>query len=257
MFSLLLRTGWSWIDDVPTLKRVSLVLLHPIGLTPACWDAVGLEEAFKATYPGHGNRSIADRPYSLGDLADEIAEATDGALDVVGVSMGGMLAQHLAVRHPHRVRSLLLACTTAAVERDAMLERATLTEAQGVAPMVGTTLARWFAPATLAARPEHPGVAYARGSLLALDAKAFADGWRAIAEHDLLARLPELTIPVTCLAGEHDVSTPPSVMEAIRERVPASRFVVEDCAHMVHLERPREFARAVREHLEWASSSPA
>jgi 3-oxoadipate enol-lactonase len=216
---------------------------------------VGLEEAFKPTYPGHGERPIADRPYSLGDLSDEIAEATDGEIDVVGVSMGGMLAQHLAVRHPRRVRSMLLACTTARVERDAMLERATLAETQGVAAMVGHTLARWFTPATLAARPEHPAVAYARASLLALDAKAFADGWRAIAEHDLLVRLPELAIPVTCLAGEHDVSTPPSVLAAISERISASRFVVQDCAHMVHLERPRDFGRAVREHLEWASSS--
>jgi pimeloyl-ACP methyl ester carboxylesterase len=229
------------------------VLLHPIGLSPACWEAVGFEEAFKPTYPGHGKRAIADRPYSLGDLADEIAEATAGALDVVGVSMGGMLAQHLAIRHPRRVRSMLLACTTARVEGDAMLERATLAEAHGLAAMVDPTLARWFTPATLAAHPEHPGVAHARESLLALDPTAFADGWRAIAEHDLLARLPELAIPVTCLAGEHDVSTPPSALEAIREQISGSRFVVQDCAHMVHLERPREFAREVREHLQWAS----
>jgi pimeloyl-ACP methyl ester carboxylesterase len=234
---------------------MSVVLLHPIGLNPACWDGLGFEEAFKPTYPGHGGRPIADRPYSLGDLADEIAEATDGTLDVVGVSMGGMVAQHLAIRHPRRVRSMLLACTPAGVERDAMLERATLAEAQGLAAMAGPTLERWFTPATLAARPEHPADAYARQSLLALDPKAFADGWRAVAGHGLLARLAELAMPVTCLAGEHDVSTPPSVLEAIRERISVSRLVVQDCAHMVHLERPHEFARAVRQHLEWASDS--
>jgi pimeloyl-ACP methyl ester carboxylesterase len=232
---------------------MTLLLLHPIGLSPACWEGLGFVQALKPTYPGHGDRPIAERPYSLGDLADEIAEATDGPLDAVGVSMGGMLAQHLAVRHPRRVRSLLLACTIAAVDRGAMLERATLAETHGLAAMVGPTLARWFAPATLAARPEHPGVVYARESLLALDARAFADGWRAIADHDLLARLPELAIPVTCLAGRQVVSTPPSTLEAMRERIPVSRSVLQDCAHMVHLERPREFARAVREHLEWAS----
>jgi 3-oxoadipate enol-lactonase len=137
---------------------------------------VGFEEAFTPTCPGHGKRLIADQPYSLGHLADEIAETTDDALDVVAVSMGGMLAQHLAVRHPRRVRSMLLACTTAGVEGDTMLERAGLAEAHGLAAMVGPTLARRFTAATLAARPEHPAVAYARESLPAIDPKAFADG---------------------------------------------------------------------------------
>src|SRR2546423_5053787 len=105
-----------------------------------------------------------------------------------------MVAQHVALRHPERFRSLLVACTGAAVEPGGMLERAAEVEARGIHGVLETTLERWFTPAALAAVPEHPGVAYARRTLLALDPGSFADGWRAIAGHDVRARLGEIEV---------------------------------------------------------------
>ena len=60
----------------------------------------------------------------MASLADEVADAYDPPLHLIGVSMGGMVALNVAVRHPDRVGSVLVACTGAAVDPDVMRERA-------------------------------------------------------------------------------------------------------------------------------------
>lgn len=228
----------------------TLVLLAPIGLDAGCWDSVDLPpSARRHELPGFGARPRAATQPTMASLADEVVDTYDGPLDLVGVSMGSMVAQNTAVRHPGRVRSLVLACTGAAVDRDAMLRRAGDVEEQGMAGVLDETLQRWFPADVLATAPEHPGVAYARSTLLELDARCFADGWRAIATHDVRARLGEIGAPTTCIAGASDpVGTPERVGE-LADGVSGARLVVLDTGHMPHLERPSAFAAALREHF--------
>jgi pimeloyl-ACP methyl ester carboxylesterase len=182
-------------------------------------------------------------------LADEVADAYGGPLDLVGVSMGAMVAQNVGIRHPERVRSLVVACTGAAVERGAMMRRAEEVEEKGMTGVLTETLQRWFTPPALAVRPEHPGVAYARETLLALDARSFADGWRAIATHDVRTRLPEISAPTTCILGTSDPVGTRERVEQVATGVRNGRLVVLEGPHMLHLEQPAAFAAAVRDHL--------
>jgi pimeloyl-ACP methyl ester carboxylesterase len=187
----------------------------------------------------------------MATLADEVAASYTGDLDVVGVSLGGMVGQHLALRHPDRVRSVVVACTGAAASPELMAERARAVEEGGMAAVLDATLQRWFTGGALGIRPEHPGVAYARRTLLALDPRSFADAWRAIGGHDLRDRLAGIRAQVTCLAGSADAALPLPGVQEIAGRVPASRLVVVDGPHMLQLECPAEFSEAVREHLRW------
>jgi pimeloyl-ACP methyl ester carboxylesterase len=164
-----------------------------------------------------------------------------------------MVAQHLAVRHPDRVRSALVACTGPSADPATMGERAAAARAHGMAGVLGTTLERWFTPAALAADPPHPGVAYGRRTLLALDPEAFAQGWETIATHDATPRLGEVRATVTCVAGAQDVSAPPSRVRAVADAVPGARFVVVDGPHVLPLEEPATFASVLREHLRAAA----
>ena len=236
------------------LPRVTLVLLTPIGLDAGCWEHVPLPDVdtVKHTFPGFGGRPRAPQQPTMASLADEIAASYDGSLALAGVSLGGMVAQHLAVRHPQRVHSLLVACTGASADPSTMEGRAARAETDGMAGVLEETLARWFTPAALAEHPEHAGVAYARRTLLALEPGCFADGWRAIAGHDIVARLGEIAVPTSALAGSLDSASPLPRTREISERVPNARFVVLDGPHMMHLERPGEFAAALVEHLRWA-----
>ena len=185
----------------------------------------------------------------MASLADEVASISDEPLDLVGISMGGMVAEHVAIQHPHRVRSLLVACTGAFVNPAVMQERAEAAERRGMEGVVDETLERWFTAAALEAQPPHSGVELARRTLLALDRHAFADGWRAIAGHDARGRLALISAPVTCVAASDDpVGTPERVKE-MADGIRGSSMVVIPGPHMIHLERPAEFGAVVADHL--------
>jgi 3-oxoadipate enol-lactonase len=233
---------------------MSLLLLTPIGLDAGCRRLLGIGDAVTPLYPGHGANPLASDPHSLADIADAVAEGLTRPVDVVGISMGGMVAQHLALRHPERVSSLLLACTTASADRRAALERAEAAETAGMRSLTPSTLKRWFSPEALTASPDHPGVEYARRTLLALSPRAFADAWRAIACHNVLDALSHIPAPVTCLAADADESCTPSTMKALHTGLPHSRFALVPGTHMLPLERPRLFASALQDHLAWVST---
>jgi 3-oxoadipate enol-lactonase len=235
----------------------TLVLIPAVGLDARMFDRVVPQDRPSARHvlPGFGSRPRAARQPTMADLADEVAASHPGDLDLVGVSFGGMVAQHIALRHSGRVRSMMLVCTHAGADPALALERARAAEEGGMASVLGSTLARWFMPETLAACPEPDGVGYARATLLALDPRCYADGWRAMAMHQTLGRLSDVTAMTTCLAGTADTAAPPDRAREIAERIPGARLRLMEGAHMLPIERPREFAAELAEHLEWVDSA--
>lgn len=229
----------------------TLLFLHPVGLDRDCVAWLDLPPLRAVTLPGHGDRHRARPGLTIADMADEVAGHHAGPLDVVGASLGGMVAMHLALNHPDRVRSLVLACTTPYGDAATMQARAAATEARGSAGMLEETLTRWFTRGFR--QSDTPALAYARERLLATPPGVLADTWRAIGTHDVRDRLGAIRVPTTCLAGRHDVSSPPPVMRDLAARVPGARLVELDAPHMAFLERPAEFSAAVREHLMWAT----
>jgi pimeloyl-ACP methyl ester carboxylesterase len=167
--------------------------------------------------------------------------------------MGGMVALHAAIRHPSRVRSLLLACTPAEVDPGIVLARAAAVEAHGMAPIVESTLTRWFTRAFRVGGHEEPDtVRYARETLTNTDPQLFAAGWRAIAKHDVVRSLSRIRVPVTCVAGRQDVSTTEDVVRQLYSGLPFARMDIVPGPHMLHLERPQQFSTIIRTHLTWA-----
>jgi 3-oxoadipate enol-lactonase len=231
---------------------VTVVLLPPIGLDEHCWDWLDLPAGpvIRHVYPGFGRRPRDARPADLDVWADEVAALGSGEpLDLAGVSMGSMVAQHTALRHPGRVRSLVLACTGGSADPASALARAAAAAA-GMPAVLDETLRRWFTPAALQARPAHPGVGYATRTLLDLDPASFADGWRAIARHDVLSRLGGVAAPTTCIAASSDVAAPLPRVAHLAEAIPGAELVVLDGPHMIHLENPAAFSGALAAHLE-------
>jgi 3-oxoadipate enol-lactonase len=237
-------------------SRPTVVLLPPIGNDAGTWFSVDLPaEAERHQFPGFG-APPATAPYTLDDLADQVVAEHPGPLHLIGVSMGGMVSLHVALRHPERVASVLIACTGAAASSATMEQRAVAAERGGMAGVLDDTLSRWFTAEALARTPAAPGVEYARRTLLGLDPAAFAAGWRAIGTHDVAARLPELQMPVTAVAGSQDAASPVARSEEIATQVRNGRLVVVDGApHMIQLENPERMSREIADHLAWAQAS--
>jgi pimeloyl-ACP methyl ester carboxylesterase len=231
---------------------VTILYLHAVGLGGQVWDDVAADEdALAPDLPGHGAAPALTGGVSLAALVDHLAALVraqdDGPADVVGLSLGSMLAQQLAVHRPELVRSLVLACGGMATDPTVSRCRAVITREQGMAATVPETLQRWFSPEALAA-PGHPGVDYARCRLLADDPEVVADYWEAMATHDLRDRLAEIRVPTTVVGATRDASVPPVAMRAVAELVPGADYVEMDGPHIVVLENPADFARAVGAH---------
>ncbi len=229
---------------------MKLLLLPPIGNDIGCWRWLAAREARPHLYPGHGQRP---QSMTLAELADDAIAVEEGEVDLLGVAMGGVIAQHILLRHPDRVRSAVLACTSGRSDSKALLARAEAAETRGMAAVTSSTLERWFTPNALA-QPEHPGVAYARASLLGVDPYALGDAWRALATHDVIDQLGGVRAPVTVVAGTEDTTTPVSRIESLQTRIPGSRMELLPGPHMIHLEEPDQLRALLERHLAWVES---
>jgi len=234
------------VRDFGGVAQQPLVLIHGLGTDWRLWlDMVGqLSERYRVLIVElrhHADAGDAPPAAVLDDLADDIAATLD-ALDInraviAGLSMGGAVAQHFAVRHARRLDGLWLIATLAK-GFPALLDRATAAEQGGVEAQVATTLLRWFTPSSLAANTL--AVRYARSTIRRLSVEQWAASWRVLATVDSMQGLPKIEVPVHVVAGEMDVSTTPDMMRGIAALIPSARFsVVPGAAHMVPLEAPR------------------
>jgi pimeloyl-ACP methyl ester carboxylesterase len=192
-------------------------------------------------------------------MADEVVAQFDGMLDLVGVAVGGSIIQHILTRHPERVRSAVIACSSAPILGGAVEARRKQAEERirpalerGMEAVVDVTLRRWFTP--FAVRTEPPGVAYAKQRLLSMDPNAWSDIWlagpsSAIIPHE---RLKEIEQPVTIVSAMHDASVGIAGGFTLHSLIPNSRLEIVPGPHMLHLERPDTLFGALVRHLKWA-----
>jgi 3-oxoadipate enol-lactonase len=231
-----------------------VLLLHPVGLDLTAFDALvtemrGRYQILRVDLRGHGRSPTAAAPLDLADYAADVHE-TLTALQfapaaVVGFSFGGMIAQTLVLDHGSDVSALVVGACPATLGDDAraaMIERGAAAERGGMAAVVDSTLQRWFTQSFL-----DSGAADAiRQRLLQDDERAWAAAWSAIARLDTLPRLHDVVVPTLCLAGEHDVSAPPRVVQAVADAIPRARFgVIEGAPHMLFIERPHDTAAEI------------
>jgi 3-oxoadipate enol-lactonase len=243
----------------PTLHRTGegppVLLLHPLGVDRSFWDDVvrSLRGFEVLTYdlPGHGQTPVPDRPYTVEDLAEQaaglLADAGVGRADVVGVSLGGLVAQRLAACSPELVRRLVVVDAVAAYPpalREQWRDRAARTPVEGLEPLVDATLALWFTADRLAAGG--PVVDDARRTFLAGDPRGYAAACRALEEADLTGVVGRITAPTLVVCGADDA---PPFTAAARDLVgtlPGARLVwLTPARHAGVLEQPEQFTQAL------------
>ena len=238
----------------------TITLSHSLATDLSMWDpqAKALATRYRVLRydtRGHGGTDAPAGAYSLSQLADD-ARGLLKALGIarthwVGLSMGGMIGQTLALSTPETLQSLSLCDTSSRIPTEAQPlwdERIAVAETKGMDPHVEPTVARWFTPKFVEARPDV--VNPVRDMIRRTSARGYAGCCHAIRALDLTDRLSVITLPTLIIVGAQDVGTPVAASKAIQERIKGSELVILDPAsHLSNLEQPEAFTQALQKFL--------
>ena len=211
-----------------------------------------------------GQSSYAAGPYEVQDMAaDALGLADTLGLDsfhLLGASLGGAVAQHLALAAPERIRTLTLAVSWAGSGAYAREKTRLWTQERRLRDRES-----WLDSLLLATVSEDfyenaEMVRFVKQVLLSNEHPQQPDGFErqadASSRHDLRGRLGELSMPVHVIAGEHDVLVPRWKQEELAAEIPGARLtVIERGSHALQLEKPQEFSAAVLDFIADAAVS--
>lgn len=200
---------------------------------------------------GHGESAAPADPFSLADMADDVA----GLMDILeidrvhfcGISMSGMVGQFFGLNHGNRLHSLVLACTCSAYRQaqvDAWVSRIDALRREGPTVLVDGLMARWFTPESLA-RKAH-GVEMMRTGFLDMRDDVRLTIMSNLQHIDTTEQLHRITSPTLIIAGERDQGTPPERLEVIHKEIAGSELtVIKDSGHIPPDECPDAFNAAL------------
>jgi 3-oxoadipate enol-lactonase/4-carboxymuconolactone decarboxylase len=225
----------------PTADAAPILMLHSIGTNLHVFDpqAAALarnHRVIRMDLRGHGLSGVTAGPGSMSRHAQDALALLDALgirqAHVVGLSIGGRIAQQMAAEAPERVASLVLMDTAAEFPPpEAWQQRIDIAAAQGMAGLVDMVMPRWVVDASLASSQ---GL---RRMLLATDPQGYAASAAALRD----ARAAEITgriaCPATVVVGERDIATPPAMAQALRDMIPGAELVtIPEAAHIPTLE---------------------
>lgn len=237
-----------------------VVLLHCLGVDRSLWDftVARLGNWFTLlTYdlPGHGESAVPAGPYRIEDLSAQLGallarESVDRA-HVIGISLGGLVAQHFAATAPGRIDRLVLVDTTPRYTeemRQMWAQRAAAARSDGTAALLDDILKIWFTPEFVA--QNGPAVRYVRAAFARTSGEGYALACEALAAADLRPLAPHIAAPTLVLCGDWDI---PSFIDAalwLATHIRTARLEwLASARHASVLERPDAFVRLVEGFL--------
>jgi 3-oxoadipate enol-lactonase len=229
---------------------------HSLGSSLVMWDpqmeALEIEfQVLRYDIRGHGRTEGPTGPYTLELLGEDAIGLLD-ALRIekvhwVGLSMGGMVGQSIALNYADRLLSLALCDTAALIPAEAQPtweERIVVTTTKGIFSQMEPTMERWFTPSFLHLNP--PMLEVIRKQFLTTSVEAYIGCIEAVRRLNYLERLSRIKLPTLIVVGEEDPGTPVAASRAMFERIPGSKLVVIPSArHLSNVEQPEAFNRAL------------
>ena len=248
--------------SIATLKGVDLeyevagnpqgapvVFAHALGTDLHMWDALLPHlppelQYIRFSIRGHGQSSCPDGPYSMGTLVRDTEQLLDHlqlkGVVFVGLSLGGMIAQGLAVKRLDLVRALVLSNTAAKIGQASMWhDRIDSVRQDGMQAITGPTLERWFSKAFRAT----PDLNHWRDVLLGQSVEGYAGCAAAIAGTDFYTPTSGLRLPTLGNAASEDGSTPPDLVRETVDLIHGSKFaLIRRAGHLPCVEDPETYA---------------
>lgn len=238
-----------------------LVFSNSLGTDYRIWNDVvaRLGEDFRVVLydkRGHGLSEATPAPYRLDDHVGDLSALLDHLgvtkASIVGLSVGGMIAQGLAAKRPDLVSALVLMDTAHKIGTPEMWnQRIDTVTGKGIGAMSDAILERWFTPSYR--RADNADFAGYIAMLTRTTVDGYAGTCAALGDADLTQSTAALTMPVMCIVGDQDGSTPPDLVRSTADLVAGSRFeIIEGAGHLPCIEKPAETARLLQEFLRRA-----
>ncbi|MGC6586756.1 alpha/beta fold hydrolase [Paenibacillus sp. Dod16] len=244
--------------DGPAGKPV-LMLANSIATTIHMWDGqiADLSEHFlvlRYDYRGHGESDTPEVPYSFDRLGRDVIELLDSLhidrVHFLGLSLGGAVAQWLAIHAPERIDRLVLSNTSSylgpAEQWQGLIT--SVLQPENLPEFADTFIKNWF-PSHMV-ESENAIVASFREMVLTTRPHGIAGSWAAIRDMDMRRTASLISSPTLVISGQYDTVTLPSHGELIAKTVPNSTFVLFPSVHLTNVEYQSEFLSTVLEFLQ-------
>ena len=238
-----------------------VMLSHSLTTDLSMWD--GLAAELKGSFTvlrydtrGHGGSSAPEGAYSFEQLVADVTGLLDAfkveRTHFVGLSMGGMIGQYLALLAPQRLNKLVIANSVSRIPPEAAAlwdQRITQARTEGTGAMAEATIGRWFTPPFRAA---HPDIMARITALIATTPVAgYVGCGEAIRRLDVTSRLPAIKNPTLVVVGAEDPGTPPAASAIIANAIPGARLeIIPSASHLSCIEQPEIFNRLVSDFLK-------
>ncbi len=235
-----------------------LVFVNSLGTDFRIWRDVVVRLFGKATFltydkRGHGLSDVGTTPYAIDDHINDLAGLLDHLgcknVVVVGLSVGGLIAQGLSARRPDLVQALVLCDTAHKIgEADFWNARIAAVQQGGIASIADSILERWFTPAFR--EPGSAEFAGYRNMLIRQPAAGYTGTIAAIRDTDFTAIAKAISVPTLCVVGDQDGSTPPALVLSLAKLIANARFeVIPGCGHIPPVEKPEIFSEMISAFL--------
>ncbi|MEZ5826512.1 MAG: 3-oxoadipate enol-lactonase [Geminicoccaceae bacterium] len=202
---------------------------------------------------GHGLSDVVDAPLTIDQLADDLAALMDhcgvSRALVVGLSIGGLIAQSLAANRPELVAGLVLMDTAHRIgTADMWNQRIGSVREGGLAAMADAILERWFTAEFRSSRPVE--LSGWRNMLSRTPAVGYTRCCEAIRDADYTASTSRLAVPALCIVGREDGSTPVEVVRELAGLIAEAEFeIIENAGHLPCVEQPERTAERIERFI--------
>jgi len=224
-----------------------LVFSNSLGTDFRIWNAV--VERLQANYRiilydkrGHGLSEGTPAPYRLSDHVGDLAALLDhlriGRAAVIGLSVGGLIAQGLAALYPEKVAALVLCDTAHRIGTDALWnDRIKAVTTKGIASIADAIMQRWFTQAYRS--PDNAAFVGYTAMLTRTDVDGYAGTCAALRDADLTESTRALKVPTLLIVGDQDGATPPELVRSTADLIRGSEFrIIEGAGHLPCIEQP-------------------
>jgi 3-oxoadipate enol-lactonase len=239
--------------DVRGVKGAPAVVLHhPLATNMSFWDeaVAALEKDYyviRFDARGHGLTEAPVGRYDFKTLAQDVVALMDHLgvqrAQFVGLSMGGMVAQFLALDHAARFSSVSIVSAsskTADAMRHLWFDRVVVARGEGMGSQVAPAMQRWLAKSARESRPDL--VARCAKMVETTPLEGYAGWCGAIEQLDMTDKLGGIKIPVRVIVGAEDPATPVAASETIQRHTPGSELaIIPGVSHMLAIEDPAAF----------------